>query len=132
MSITRNHQDRDEHVADKGRDWRTELGIIDWKPPDLFTSKAQIDAVENAAPHAHALRRAFDRLDLAGILCLQSNPVAYFKEVARIDPVQVDALHRQFWNQGLAPILVLIDPNDVHIYSGLALPVTTAADLDRD
>src|SRR2546428_2402716 len=109
-----------------GNDWRTELGIKDWKPPFFFESIAEIDASGNRVPHAHSLRRAFDRLGLDGVLCLQNSPVAYFKEVDKIDPKKVVTLHRQFWNQGLTPILVLIDPKDVHIYSGLAVPVTAS------
>ena len=109
-------------------EWRKELGISEWKPPTFFASKTDIDAMGTAAPQAHALRRAFDRLGLNGIICLQNNPVAYFKEVDSIDPQKVLALHRQFWNQGLAPILILIDQQDVHIYSGLTLPASTAAE----
>ncbi|HEX3152031.1 MAG TPA: hypothetical protein VHR66_28415 [Gemmataceae bacterium] len=94
-------------------DWRKELGISHLKPPAFFARKDEIGDTAQPAPQAHALRRAFDRLDLNGILCLHQSPVAYFKEVARIDPQKVKSLHRQFWNQGLAPILVLIDPKEV-------------------
>jgi hypothetical protein len=114
-------------IADK--EWRKELGISDWKPPAFFASKTDIDVLGTAAPQAHALRRAFDRLGLDGIICLQNNPVAYFKEVDSIDPEQIFALHRQFWNQGLAPILVLIDQQHVHVYSGLTLPANTATEF---
>lgn len=114
------------------KDWRRAFGIHDWKPPSYFASKAEIDAVGSAAPQAHALRRAFDRLSVSGILCLHNNPVVYFKEVTSIRPDQVAALHKQFWNQGLAPILVLIDDRDVHVYSGLTRPVADAPVLDTD
>lgn len=114
------------------KDWRKAFGIQDWKPPSYFASKDEIDAAGSAAPHAHALRRAFDRLSVSGILCLHNNPVVYFKEVASIRPDQVTALHKQFWNQGLAPILVIIDDSDVHVYSGLTRPVADAPILDAD
>jgi type I restriction-modification system DNA methylase subunit len=114
------------------KDWRRAFGIHDWKPPSYFASKAEIDEAGSAAPQAHALRRAFDRLSVSGILCLHNNPVVYFKEVTNIRPDQVAALHKQFWNQGLAPILVLIDDRDVHVYSGLARPVADAPILDAD
>lgn len=113
------------------KDWRRAFGIHNWKPPSYFASKAEIDAAGSSAPQAHALRRAFDRLALSGVLCLHNNPVVYFKEVASIQSDQVDALHKQFWNQGLAPILVLIDERDVHIYSGLTRP-TDVPSLDTD
>ncbi len=114
------------------KDWRRAFGIHTWKPPAFFGSKGEIDAAGASAPQAHALRRAFDRLALDGVLCLHNNPVVYFKKVATIDPDHVITIHRQFWNQGLAPILVLIDDNDVHIYSGLTRPATAAENLDND
>ncbi len=114
------------------KDWRRAFGIHAWKPPAFFGSKSEIDAAGSRVPQAHALRRAFDRLALDGVLCLHNNPVVYFKEVATIDPDEVVTIHKQFWNQGLAPILVLIDDNDVHIYSGLTLPADRTENLDND
>ncbi len=114
-----------------GQDWRNELGIAELRPPVFFSSESEITTTENIVPQALALRRAFDRMKLDGILCVQNNPLAYFKEVPSIDPVEVQKLHRQFWNQGLAPILVLIDPKEIHIYSGLSLPSEKLHDLDR-
>lgn len=102
------------------KDWRAAFGMQHWKPPHFFSSKMEIDAT---APQPHAMRRAFDRLSLSGVLCLHGNAVAYFKEVAKIRPEQVFELHKQFWNQGLAPILVLVDELDVHVYSGLVRPL---------
>ncbi len=118
-------------TADTYTDWRKELSIGHWKPPSFFSRKEDIDAYDHPIPHAHALRRAFDRLDLDGILCLHHNPVAYFKEVSRIDPEKVKSLHRQFWNQGLAPILVLIDPKDVYVYTGLTAPLDKGEEISR-
>lgn len=102
-------------------DWRSALGLQHWKPPQLFLSK---DEIGPGAPQPHALRRAFERLSLSGVMCLGGNVVAYFKEVKKIKVEQVTALHRQFWNQGLAPILVLIDDDNVQIHSGLVRPDT--------
>lgn len=106
-----------------GTDWRKEFGISDWEPPVFFGRKEDIDAAAEPPPQAHALRRAFESMKLDGIVCFDKAPVIYFKEVQQIQPAQVRKLHRQFWNQGLAPILVLIDPLNVHVYSGLATPL---------
>jgi hypothetical protein len=118
-------------TAANSLDWRDELGVADLKPPVFYSCEEDIKATKYAAPQALALRRAFDRLKLDGILCLENNPLAYFKEVASIGPVEVQRLHRQFWNQGLAPILVLIDPKEIHVYSGLVLPTENAEDIER-
>lgn len=100
-------------------DWRSVLGLQHWKPPQLFSSRDEIDA---RAPQPHALRRAFERMTLSGVLCLSGNVVAYFKEVKKIRSDQAIELHRKFWNQGLAPILVLIDETEVQVHSGLMRP----------
>ena len=105
-----------------GTDWREEMGLEERRPPQFFANREEIDAAGDRVPQAHALRRAFDGLDLNGILCLRNTPFLYFKEVPRIDPEEVRSLHRRFWNQGLAPVLLLITPRHVHVYSGLATP----------
>jgi len=103
-------------------DWREEMSLEDRRPPQFFRTRDEIDAADSRVPQAHALRRAFDGLELNGILCLRNTPFLYFKEVPRIDPDKVRSIHRRFWNQGLAPVLLLITPRQVHVYSGLATP----------
>ncbi len=115
--------------AESGTDWKAEMGLQGRKPPRFFASPNDINA-GGGVPQAHALRRAFDDLGLDGIFCLDNTPLLYFKEVPRIDPAEVWELHRTFWNQGLAPILVLIAPRDVHIYSGLAKPPGVGEDVE--
>ena len=73
--------------------------------------------------HAHALRQAFRLLELDGMFCSERAPLVYFKEVDSIDPDQALTLHRRFWNHGTAPILVLIAPDQVYIYSGMTRPL---------
>jgi N-6 DNA Methylase len=110
-------------------DWRMAFGIEGRKPPAFFASPADIDAAGSAAPQAHVLRRAFEDLELSGVLCQDNNPIIYFRVMDRIDADVVAALHRTFWNQGVAPILVLIGPDQVDIYSGLSQP---AVNRDAD
>ena len=103
-------------------DWKQELAIADWGPPTLFSDPSELATHGQPVPQAHALRRAFEELKLNAILCLRNAPVVYFREVDRIEPAEVKELHRRFWSQGLSPVLVLIAPTDVYIYSGLARP----------
>src|SRR4051812_30355768 len=100
-------------------DWRGQLGISDWTPPTFFSRKGDLDEAVLAAPQAHALRRAFEAMKLDGIVCFEKSPVIYFKEMDRLDPDLIRPVYSQFWNQGLAPILVLIGPRAVQVYSGL-------------
>src|SRR5262245_15657193 len=103
-------------------DWRKEFGIEGREPPAFFSRPQEIDEAGSAAPLPHALRRAFKELQLDGILCLEKTPIIYFRQVEQIELEEVVRLHRLFWNQGVAPILVLIAPHQVHVYSGLTRP----------
>src|SRR2546425_12772675 len=95
-------------------DWRKEFGIEGKEPPAFFSGLEDIDKAGSAAPLPHALRRAFAELKLDGVLCLEKMPIIYFRQVELIEPVEVMRLHRLFWNQGVAPIFVLIAPTQVH------------------
>jgi hypothetical protein len=109
-----------------GKDWRKEFGIGDAEPKSFFASKADLGAPGADASQGHVVRRAFDLLQLDGILCTENTPLVYFKEVKRIETEEVSRLHRKFWNHGGAPILVLIAPDQVHVYSGLVRPLPQA------
>lgn len=104
-------------------EWRTEFGIASAGPRDFFASKAELNAPGITASQGHVLRRAFDLLDLDGVFCRENTPLVYFKKVNRIQVAEVARLHRTFWNHGGAPILVLIAPDQVQIYSGLVRPL---------
>jgi hypothetical protein len=43
----------------------------------------------------------------------------------------VHKLHRQFWNHGGAPILVLISHDKIHVYSGMSRPIPSNLADDR-
>src|SRR2546428_378985 len=113
-------------------DWRKEFGIEGREPPAFFSGLEEIDEAGRATPIPHALRRAFEELKLDGVLCLEKMPIIYFRQVERIEPAEVVRLHRLFWNQGVAPILVLIAPNQVHVYSGLTLPADVRSTSAQD
>lgn len=104
-------------------DWRQEFGLAERGGAEFVRDPSALDALGPKAPQAHALRRAFDQLDLDGVLCQERMPLIYFKVVDRLAPAEAARLHRLFWNQGVASVLVLIAPDEVHIYSGLAQPV---------
>lgn len=109
--------------ASEKNEWRREFGIPPSGPRLFFSSKAELNEPGMNASQGHVLRRAFDLLKLDGILCTESAPLVYFKQVKRIDVLEVAKLHRTFWNHGGAPLLVLIAPDEVQIYSGLVRPL---------
>ena len=107
----------------EANNWRSEFGIGDSDPKTFFASKAELNAPGLDASQSHVLRRAFDLLKLDGVLCTENIPLVYFKQVRRIESEDVASLHRKFWNHGGAPILVLVDPIQVQVYSGLVRPL---------
>lgn len=111
--------------------WSAEFGIGEKRSPGFFSSKDKLDPRDAPVPHAHVLRRAFNLFKLDGVLCDQATPLVYFKLLRRIVPADVADLHRRFWNHGGAPILALIAPDKVQVYSGLARP-TGQADTSED
>ncbi|WP_165235550.1 HsdM family class I SAM-dependent methyltransferase [Aquisphaera insulae] len=111
--------------ATPASDWIRAFGLDGISPPVFFSNTSDIDAAGNAASQAHVLRRAFEDMQLDGVLCHNNAPLIYFRQLDRIDPSQIATLHRTFWNQGVAPILVLIAPDEVHVYSGLSEPTLT-------
>ncbi|MFP4412005.1 HsdM family class I SAM-dependent methyltransferase [Coleofasciculus sp.] len=113
-------------------DWIEQLGLSERQPPEFFRSIEQINSGDQPLPQAHAMRRAWQDLELNGILYINKAPYIYFKEVSRIESGQIRRLHRQLWNQGIAPLLVVISPTEFHIYSGLALPAREDQAIDQD
>jgi hypothetical protein len=107
------------------KNWKQDFGIDGRTAPAFFASKQDVDAAVPPPPQSQVLRRAFDDLKLSGVLLQDNSPIIYFREIARIEPSGVAALHRTFWNQGVAPILVLVSPEEVHVYSGLYQPDMT-------
>ena len=112
------------------RQWRDEFGLPDISGDVFFTTKTDSTVAPTKSSQSHVVRRAIDLLKLDGVLCTDSAPLVYFKQVKRIDNAEIIQLHRTFWNHSGAPILVVIAPNEVHIYSGFVRPEPQAADGD--
>jgi len=109
-------------IATAQKDWKKDFDLDSRKPPHFFSSVDQLDDAAGQVPAPHALRRAFEQLGIEGVLCQERSPVIYFRRVRKIDSADIINLHRSFWNQGIAPILVIIAPDEVHVYSGLIPP----------
>ena len=106
--------------------WQQEFGL--GAHGRFFVTKDDLNRASSEQPSpAHVARRAFASLKIDGALCIDSAPLVYFKQVARIDNAEIARLHRAFWNHGGAPILAIIAPSEVHIYSAFVRP---AADDD--
>ena len=102
--------------------WQRDFGIENGAYPGFASSYDELAA---EGLDSHGLRQAFDLFELDGVFCSEQTPLVYFKEVEAIDPGQALGLHRRFWNHGTAPILVLVAPDQVHVYSGMVRPQPT-------
>ena len=77
-------------------DWRSEFGIASDGQKVFFASKADLTAHGADAAQSHVLRRAFDLLDLDGVLCTENIPLVYFKLMKQIESAEAARLHRRF------------------------------------
>lgn len=110
-------------TASAGR-WHRDFGIENGAYPGFVASP---DDLTEEGRYAHAVRQAFELLELDGMFCSDRTPLVYFKEVDTVDGGEMLGLHRKFWNHGTAPILVLVSPEQVQIFSGMARPEPTEA-----
>lgn len=99
-----------------------EFGLRDLPEGIYFSSIDQI--VSQAKPgKMHYMKRAFREMELDGILCIDDTPTVYFKNYKTpLEPAEASYRHKQFWNQSTANILILQDPNYVHVFSGQMPP----------
>jgi hypothetical protein len=53
--------------------------------------------------YVRIIERAWEDFALTGVLCVDSIPTIYFKEVQKpLEDADLNDLHRRFWNQGVA------------------------------
>jgi hypothetical protein len=79
------------------------------------------------------LLRAWDEMHLSGVLTLNGVPTVYLRD----EPKPVSArdaaeAHLQFWNQGIATVLLLRDPYYVRVFSSMMRPVDPNKATDAD
>ncbi len=101
------------------REHRELLGLDGRGRPDLYLSAEEV----LGAPHATAMRLAFETLGLAGVLCVEATPTIAFLIQDSDNRQQLDSVHHALWNQGLASLLLVIRPREVHAYSLVRKPV---------
>jgi len=96
------------------------LDHLDYKKSSNFISR---DTPENEIPPEREVtwREAKERLGVDAIYFVANAPVIYFKRFAAYDK-QIPELHRNVWSQSRVPLLFVILPTDVRIYSGYEEP----------
>lgn len=98
-----------------------------------YRSRKEIIADENLLPYQHALLRAWDDLDLTAVTTIDGIPTVYLRDQKKsLGSTDVAQLHRQFWNQGIATVLVLRDPERIRVFSAMVTPLNPAAVSETD
>jgi hypothetical protein len=79
------------------------------------------------------LLRAWEEMNLSGVLTLNGIPTVYLRDEPKpVTPRAAAEAHRQFWNQGVASILLLRDSTTVRVFSSMTKPVNPATATDAE
>jgi hypothetical protein len=100
--------------------------------PGLYTSKEELDRVAPALPYAHTVRRAWETMELDGVLYTGRTPTAFFKKNANLSNSEICRLQRQLWNLAVVPTLVLYNDTQIKVYSAWARPTEDTGKPDDD
>ena len=110
-------------------------GLKTFGLPSAFKSifYSTVDEVMNAPNgQAHFMRRAFLEMDLDGILCVDGKPTVYLKDYKQpITRKEVNEQQKKFWNQGAGTLLVIQDPSQILIFSGMVAPSDDDGTVDE-
>lgn len=102
---------------------------------DSFSGLIVVDSAEaltnpSLKGQAHYIRRAFDRLDLDAVVCVDGVPTVllakFDKPIAR---ARVNDLQRKFWNLGTGTLLLLLDPTAIFVFSNMMLPSNEGGEI---
>lgn len=102
---------------------RQDFGLGDSADGLLFVSPTDAASSDFIRGQSHYIRRAFDRLRVDGVLCIDGVPTVYLKKFERpVGRKEINELQRKLWNQGTATLLVVVDPAFVYVFSSMVLP----------
>ncbi len=67
-------------------------------------------------------REAKDKLGIDAVYFIANAPVIYFKQFETYDQREIAELHRNVWSQSKIPLLFIVLPHEVRVYSGYEAP----------
>lgn len=101
-------------------------------PPVFYRNKDEINQGEGKNPYSHFMRRAWETMSLTAVYCVNKKPTIYFKKVNNIQAQELNEIHKKFWNQGIATLLVIISETQINVYSGLVPPIANEIIDEKD
>ena len=91
---------------------------------EIYKSLDAVYAQPRLAGYIRVLERAWSELDLSSVLCVNHVPTLYrIDSKSIVEPDTLIKLHRRFWNQGVARVLLVVDPKTAYLLSGLQWPL---------
>ncbi|HMB84470.1 MAG TPA: N-6 DNA methylase, partial [Terriglobales bacterium] len=98
-----------------------------------YRSRRQLLQSPEIYAYQHMLLRAWEEMHLSGVLTLNGIPTVYLREEAKPVTAEVAATAQlQFWNQGVATVLLLRDPQHVRVFSSMTRPTRPETATDPD
>lgn len=89
----------------------------------IYRKLEHVFADKRLYAYHHLIAVAWQELKLDSVLCINGLPTVYIHRSNQpISPGRAAELHRLFWNQGIATLLLLLDPSILHVYSSQAFP----------
>lgn len=93
--------------------WRDMLALSERVAPEYFEPGQPV----TGTPYADEIRKAMQKLSIAGVFCNQGVPQIMVFEQEQYDRDEVMKVHAALWNQGLASILVVPAEDEVRVFS---------------
>jgi len=98
-----------------------------------YHSRRQLQQGPEIYAYQHMLLRAWEEMHLSGVLTLNGIPTVYLREEAKPVTAEVAAAAQlQFWNQGVATVLLLLDPHYVRVFSSMTRPTRPETATESD
>lgn len=98
---------------------------------EIYTSIGEVERQPALIGYVRMLRRAWNTFDLDLVLCVNGVPTLFRTTRSKaIYGDELHELHRKFWNQGVASVLLVRDPKTVFVLSGLHPPQRIDDELD--
>lgn len=99
----------------------------------VYRSQIEILRAPELFAYQHMLLRAWEEMHLSGVFTVDGIPTVYLREESfPVTPRVAADAHRQFWNQGIATVLLLRDPSYVRVFSSMTAPIDPAAATEAD
>jgi hypothetical protein len=88
-----------------------------------YRSREDILRTREIFAYQHMLLRAWGEMHLSGVLTLNGVPTVYLRDEPKpLSARDAAEAHLQFWNQGIATVLLLRDPQCVRVFSSMTRP----------